>query len=100
MRSADRRTETSADMGQLQDTDHQFVEFDAGGQAVVHLHVHPRLGPIDEALAVDVVLSELSRGGVPDRMMAGQWRQGNILRVKRAAPEPTSTAKILPVRFN
>lgn len=81
-------------------TDYQFVESDAGGQALVHLHVHPRLGAIDEALAVDMVLSELSRGGVPDRMMAGQWRQGNILRIKRAAPKPTSTAKILPVRFN
>lgn len=79
--------------------DYQFAEVDDEGPSRVDVRVHPRLGPVDEKRVLDVVLGELAAGSPADRMMASQWRQGEVLRVRRAAPVASGGAKILPLRF-
>jgi hypothetical protein len=76
-------------------TDYQFVEDEVDGLPVVWLLVHPRRGEIDEAEAARTVLAALAARGTADSMMAGFWRQGEVLKVKRQAPLANATGKIL-----
>jgi len=76
-------------------TDYQFVEDEVDGLPVVWLLVHPRRGEMDEAEVARTVLDALAAQGSADAMMAGFWRQGAVVRVKRQAPLANATGKIL-----
>lgn len=76
-------------------TDYQFVEEDVEGLPVVWVRVHPRRGAVDENEVVRAVLHALAESGSADAMMAGFWRQANLVRVERRAPESTEAGKIL-----
>jgi hypothetical protein len=79
-----------------QPSDYQLVEVeDAGGITHLELRVDPALGPLDEARVRAAFLA-----GLEDdrrvRPMADIWTQADIVRIRRAAPLPTSMGKILP----
>lgn len=76
-------------------TDYQFVEDEVDGLPIVWLLVHPRRGEVDENEVARTVLDALAARSTADAMMAGFWRQGEVVRVKRQAPEATATGKIL-----
>jgi hypothetical protein len=74
--------------------DVQLAELqDRRGLASVQLIVSPTV-PIDEPALVHEVLAELSKRGPAQRTMAELWRQSGTLSVVRAAPRPTSGAKL------
>jgi hypothetical protein len=78
-------------------TDYQFVEEEEGGLPKVSLLISPRLGAIDEASVVEVVLEALASHSGGTQMMAEVWRGGSTLRVVRNEPNVTAGAKILPL---
>jgi hypothetical protein len=79
--------------------DYQLIEDDpVDGQPRVRLRVAPSVGPVDPAAIVAGFLDALGAGSATERLMAVQWRQGDVLRVERADPEPTPSGKILHVR--
>lgn len=78
-------------------TDYQFVEAEEDAQTVLKLVIHPRL-PIDDAAEVKAfVLRELERRTAGGRLMTDVWRHSNTLRVERAQPYLTGSAKIQPL---
>lgn len=78
-------------------TDYQFVEAEEDAQTVLKLVIHPRL-PIDDADEVKAfVLRELERRTAGGRLMTDVWRHSNTLRVERAQPYLTGSAKIQPL---
>jgi hypothetical protein len=75
-------------------TDYQFVESEIAGETVVRLLVRPEIGPLDDARVIDFVLDELRRRSPAGRMQTTIWRDSNMLRVERAQPYLTGSAKI------
>jgi hypothetical protein len=62
----------------------------------VNIIISPRVGPVDEKIAIEAVLNSLEV--YPEgEIMIRQWRQGNTLRVVRREPYAKSSAKILPL---
>jgi len=81
-------------------TDYQMLETeDAAGRTRVDVLVSPDVGEVDEDEVVHLVLSELSRGGETNRMMAEVWRQGGVLRVRRERPRLTAGGKLLSLHI-
>jgi len=81
-------------------TDYQMLETeDAAGGTRVDILVSPRVGEVDDDEAIRLVLSELSRGGETNRLMAEVWRQGGVLRVRREQPHLTAGGKLLSLHI-
>ena len=79
-------------------TDYQFVEEEEGGLGRVSLVVSPRVGEVREQDVAEAVLRALE--GCPGgELMAGVWRDGGTLRVRRQEPYATAAAKILPLHL-
>lgn len=78
-------------------TDYQLVEQELDGLPKVSIVVSPRIGPVDDAEVVRVVLDSLGSGPGFRGMMAGIWGEGEVLRVERREPYTTGSAKILPL---
>jgi hypothetical protein len=76
--------------------DYQLLEEeDAEGLVRLYLLVHPRLGPIEPAGVKRVFPGELARGGDLDRYMASMWERAETVEVRRQAPRPTGSGKVL-----
>jgi len=81
-------------------TDYQMLETeDAAGRTRIDVLVSPDVGAVDEDEVSRLVLSELSRGGETNRMMAEVWRQGGVLRVRRERPRITAGGKLLSLHI-
>lgn len=78
-------------------TDFQFVESEVNGLPVVNLYVDPRLNSIPESDLIDVVLTELGRGGPAEHMMAERWREAKLMQVVWERPIVNASAKVLPL---
>lgn len=76
-------------------TDYQFVESEERGLPVVGVRVHPRVGPVDESLLVETVLSALAGSQMAGAMMVESWRAGKVVRVLREEPVANASSKIL-----
>ena len=73
------------------------MEQEIGGLPKVSIIVSPRIGAVDDAEVVRVVLGALGSGPGFRGMMAGIWAEGQVLQVERREPYTTPTAKILPL---
>jgi hypothetical protein len=80
-------------------SDYQLVEEERDGILGLVLVISPRLGPVDEALAREVFLQELGRGGDLQRLGAQVWRRAETVRVRRRWPLATKAGKILPFQI-
>jgi hypothetical protein len=76
-------------------TDYQFVEEDEGGLPKVSLVVSPRVGPVDEAAALDAVVAFLNRAPGATDDHGERWREARTLRVERREPYATAASKVL-----
>lgn len=77
-------------------TDYQLVEEeDADGRACLRLLVHPRLGPLDEAAALQTFLAHIGPGTGAERVMRLAWQDARLVRVERRLPLATASGKIL-----
>jgi hypothetical protein len=56
--------------------------------------VSPRVGAVDEAALVHLVLDTLGARDTAHRMMTALWRDGGTLRVVRREPYATTTGKL------
>lgn len=77
--------------------DYQFVEAEENGQTILKLVVAPRVGPLEEKEVIGFVLSELERRTKSGRMMTDIWRDSRLLRLERAQPYITRSAKVQPL---
>lgn len=78
-------------------TDYQFVEDEEDGLTRLTLRISPRVGAIDDAVAIETVLGALGRSGPAADLMAGAWRLSRTLRVSRREPHVTNALKVLPL---
>ena len=78
-------------------TDYQLVEELDGALPSLSIVISPRVKEVDEQDVVEVVLSELARGGPGGQDVSRIWRGAETLRVVRREPYATRPAKILPV---
>jgi hypothetical protein len=79
--------------------DYQLVEEEtAQGRPRLRLLVHPRVGAVDAGAVAHAFLDALS-GPDTQRVMAQVWRESHVLEVERAAPEVTTTGKILHIHL-
>ena len=63
-------------------TDYQLVEQEGRkGQPSLKLLVDPRLGSLDEPAMIETFLTAIGAGSSVSRLMALQWREGDLLRV-------------------
>ena len=77
-------------------TDYQFLEDeDENGLPKVSLVVSPRVGPVDEATAIEAVVDFLNNVPGASDNYGEQWRQGGTLRLLRREPHATTASKIL-----
>jgi hypothetical protein len=78
-------------------TDYQLVEEEVvdSGRPRVRLVVDPRVGPVDPAALIDVMLRELGGGSGPEHVMGLAWRDAGVLGVERRVPYGTEAGKIL-----
>jgi len=80
-------------------THYQLIEEETPeGKPQMRLLVHPSLGPLDEDAVAETFLAAVGHGSGGERIMGEVWRQGNYLRVERAAPRATGSGKILHLR--
>jgi hypothetical protein len=77
--------------------DFQLVEEEEQGLPRITLVVSPRLGELDDAAVVTVLLDALAAIKPGGDLMADQWRQGGTLRVARHEPYATIGSKVLPL---
>jgi hypothetical protein len=76
--------------------DYQVLEEEAGqGLVRLYLLVHPRIEGVDPAAVKRVFLEELARGGHLERYMASMWERAETVEVRRHAPQPTGSGKVL-----
>lgn len=78
-------------------TDYQLVEEEEDGLPRVTLLVSPSVGEVDEAALLETVHAALAAGPGYRAMMAGVWREGQMIRVERREPFVTAGHKILPL---
>ena len=79
-------------------TDYQLVEGEGpGGEPVLNLVVHPRLGELDHQEVIETFLSALAKGSDSNDMMVQRWRDGGTLAVARRPPSTTKAGKINPL---
>ena len=75
--------------------DYQLAETEGeGGWPRLTLIIHPRVGPVDEAKAIDAFYAAMGRGEGAEQIMALHLRQAGLLRVRREAPRMTAGGKI------
>jgi len=74
--------------------DYQFVETEQDGETVLKVVVHPDVGALDETEVIAFVLRELSARAKSGVMMTDIWRDSRLLRVERARPYTTRSAKV------
>jgi hypothetical protein len=80
--------------------DYQLLEEeDAEGFSRLSLLINPRVGALDDAAVVEVVLKELRRSGTAASMAASVWKQACTLRVRRREPVPTRVGKLMPLHI-
>jgi hypothetical protein len=80
-------------------TDFQLVDDEApDGRPCLRLLAHPRLGPLDDEALREAFLDGIAPGAETERVMGQVWRDGDFVRVERAAPMASSAGKILHVR--
>ena len=80
-------------------TDYQLVEEEIGGGGVrLRLVVHPRLGPLEDAVLIDAFLSGLAQVSPTRRLMTLAWRSGGIVHVDRSSPLAAPSGKIMHFR--
>jgi hypothetical protein len=79
-------------------TDYQLVETEEKGISRIQVIASPKLGPLDESVVVERVISTLNQypGG---SVMTQHWRQGDTLKLLRREPYQTASAKILPLHL-
>jgi hypothetical protein len=76
-------------------THYQLVEQEsAAGRPRLLLVVHPAVGPLDESALREAFLDALGTNSAAERVMSQVWREGDFLRVERAAPHLTPSGKI------
>ncbi len=76
--------------------DYQLQEVeDEHGRSRLNLLVSPRLGPLDHAALVEVVLQELAEGADSRRFMAQVWSDQGLIQVRREEPRLTARGKHL-----
>jgi len=63
------------------------------------LLIDPRVGAVDEATAVTMLLDALAASGPAQRMMANRWREAGVVRVKRGEAQVTRAGKILSLHL-
>jgi hypothetical protein len=78
--------------------DYQLLEAerDDGGSGVV-LRVHPRVGPLDEAVVRGAFLDAIGVGAGAERIMAAYWRAAGLPSIQRKPPLLSEKGKLLPV---
>lgn len=77
-------------------TDYQLVEEETeNGGARLRLLVHPDVGPLDAEAVKETFFAGIAAGSGAAQIMQLQWREGQLLRVERAAPRNTERGKIL-----
>ena len=69
-----------------------------GGLRRVSLVVSPRVGEVRQEEVAEAVLRALE-GCLGGELMAGVWRDGGTLRVRRQEPYATAAAEILPLHL-
>lgn len=75
--------------------DYQLVETqDARGLPRYRLLVSPDVGVLDERAVIDALLDALSVRRRAYGFMVEQWRQGQVLEVRRERPQTTSRGKV------
>src|SRR5581483_7837205 len=80
--------------------DYQLAEEeDERGFTRLSLVVSPRLGPLDEAAAVALVLEAIGQGSLAGELARSLWTQAGTLRVARREPTTTGRGKSLPLHF-
>ena len=79
-------------------TDYQLVETEENGISRIQIIASPKLGPLDENVVVERVITTLNQypGGT---VMTQHWRQGDTLKLVRREPYQTASAKILPLHL-
>jgi hypothetical protein len=79
--------------------DYQVVEWETDrGIARLDVRIAPSIGAVDESAVLELVLTELARGGLVAHHQADLWRAARTVAVKREAPLPTPAGKLLPFR--
>jgi hypothetical protein len=79
--------------------DYQLIEDEArDGAPRLRLCVAPSVGPLDPEAVVDAFLDAVGSGSGTERVMVLQWRQGRLVQVERAVPQPGLSGKILHLR--
>jgi hypothetical protein len=78
-------------------TDYQLLERldDEHARPEVRLLVSPDIGPLDPGTVADAFLDAIGGGTGGERLMALQWRGGNVVKVAREHPRRTPSGKIL-----
>lgn len=78
--------------------DYQLAEEeDEGGQTRIALRIHPRVGAIDEAVALTRLQQQLERGTWGNQFQVGVWRDADAFRIRRETPHASPRGKILPL---
>jgi len=81
-------------------TDYQFIEEeDQNGLPKVSIVISPRVGKIDQAYLVNMVLESIRSNAGGNRIVADIWQEVKTIRVVRCEPYATSAAKILPLHI-
>ena len=80
-------------------TDYQVIEEEHDGATMITLLIDPRVGAVDEATAVAMLLDGLASSGPAQRMMANRWREAGVVRVKRGEAQVTRAGKILSLHL-
>lgn len=75
--------------------DYQFAELDADDRGILALRVDPRLGELDEAAVLGVVVGELQRQEM-GRLASAVWVPGESIRIIRAPAVAAPSGKTLP----
>ena len=78
--------------------DYQLVEEERDGLSRIGITVSPRVYLIDEGQLATTILDYLSSDSRGAKMMADQWRQGDVLEVIRREPYTTAVGKTPPIR--
>jgi hypothetical protein len=77
--------------------DYQLVEAeDEAGIVRLTLVISPRVGPVEEQHARELLLEELRRDGGPSVAGSQAWERGGTVRIHRGEPTATAAGKVLP----
>jgi len=81
--------------------DYQLVEEEDGdGQTRLVLRVHPEVGELEEAKALERLRSALADGSRGNRFMTGVWQNAGTFKIARKPPHESGRGKILPLHIS